>query len=429
MRFTAIALLSLAASLTLATLSFAQDSGPPALEPIRTVTIGENREFLVNGKPFLPIMSWAQSPKSFKLLRSVGMNSFAGRDGKEVLEAAKEVDGYVIMHFNDETKFAIGDSHLLGWIHRDEPDMPQKSQQIATPDQIEGAEENKGGAARKFEPKEPPAVTIERYEKIKQADKSRPVFLTFTGHFTPRITSHYGLEQKAELYPQYIKVADVVGFDIYPIYGHGRPGWLNRPADGVAELRELAGPGKPVYAWIETHKGSRWMTYEKQPDVLPVHTRYQVWGCLIQGATGIGYFTHAWRPVFKEFAPTAPMQAELARLNGQITQLAPAILAAPAKVEVSMTMSDELDCHFKATEHDKSLYIFAQNRDLGPNAENLGQFQPINPRGGKATFKVAGLKAGTKVEVVDEERAITAVDGGFNDDFAALAEHIYRIAQ
>jgi hypothetical protein len=409
-------------------LAQAQDNADTAdrlvtLEPIRTVTIGENREFIVNGKPFLPIMSWAQNRRNFPLLRQVGINTFCGSTGDGILDAAQAAGGYAIVHLND---YARADHpFMFAWIHRDEPDMPQRSEQAATPDAIEGAEG--GRPAARFEPKEPPAVTAERYRKIREADKTKPIFVTFTGHFTTQIRSHYTAEQQAELYPAYIKVTDVVGFDIYPIYGHGRPGWLNRPADAVAELGRLAGPRRPVYAWIEANKGSRWMTYEKQPDVLPKHTRFQVWGALINGATAYGYFTHAWQPTFKEFAPTPEMQAEMRRVNLQVTRLAPAILAAPARQKIAMDMEGELKGQFKATSHDGSLYIFAQNRDLGPNAENLGQFDPISPRGGKATFTVEGLKAGTQIEVIDENRTIVAEDGKFIDQFGPLAEHIYRI--
>jgi len=38
------------------------------LEPIRKLEIGKNREFVVNGKPFFPIMSWAQPKKNYAIL-------------------------------------------------------------------------------------------------------------------------------------------------------------------------------------------------------------------------------------------------------------------------------------------------------------------------------------------------------------------------
>jgi len=87
----------------------------------------------------------------------------------------------------------------------------------------------------------------------------------------------------------------------------------------------------------------------------------------------------------------------------------------------------DLACHFKATLSDGSVWIFAQNIDLGPGAEKLRQFDPIKPRAGKAAFAVEGLKAGTRIEVVDENRTLTAEAGKFADDFAVLAEHIYTI--
>ncbi|HEX8038130.1 MAG TPA: hypothetical protein VF490_03225, partial [Chryseosolibacter sp.] len=89
-------------------------------------------------------------------------------------------------------------------------------------------------------------------------------------------------------------------------------------------------------------------------------------------------------------------------------------------------LGDHLNCHFKATEHNGAVYIFAQNTDLGPGAENARQFDPIHPRNGVATFSVEKLKAGTRIEVVDEDRFLTAEAGAFTDAFAPLAEHIYR---
>jgi hypothetical protein len=247
--------------------------------------------------------------------------------------------------------------------------------------------------------------------------------MTLTGHFTKE-ESTYPDEFRKKIYPEYIKNPDVVGFDIYPIYGSGYAAHLNWVGSGVAQLRKFA-ENKPVYTWIETSKGSKWMSYELQPDVLPMHTRNEVWQAIINGATAVGYFTHAWRPEFKEFAPTDEMQKELARINEQITRLAPAILAKPAKEKIKMVLGDNLLCSFKATKYKGALYIFSENNDLGPDAEKAKQFTPIHPRTAKAIFTVPGLKAGTKIEVVDENRTITSTKGQFEDQFAPLAEHIY----
>ncbi len=261
------------------------------------------------------------------------------------------------------------------------------------------------------EPRTTPEALMAVYRRIREADTTRPVFVTFTSAFTKADSRSKGFRS---WYPRYMQAANVVGFDFYPIYGWNKPEWITRVADATGELVELAGE-RPVYAWIETHKGSRWITYSRQVDVEPRHTRAEVWMAIIRGATAIGYFTHAWRPEFTEFAPTEAMRTELERLNGQITRLAPAILAPKADAAVTMTLSGEPEGHFKATTHDGALWIFAQNLDRREAAE--------------ATFDVEGLPAGTAIEVVDEGRTLTAADGTFTDRFDPLAEHIYRIGR
>jgi hypothetical protein len=345
-------------------------------------------------------MSWAQDSKSYAKLQALGINTHCGDADAE---AAKTAGCYAVPGFG--RKKAESD-YILAYIFDDEPDMPK----------------GKGAEAK---PRQTTDTVNMRCAKIKAADPNRLLFMTFTGHFTKE-ESTYPEEVRNKLYPEYIKGADVAGFDIYPIYGSGYAAHLNWVGSGVSQLCKLVG-NRPVYTWIESSKGSKWMTYEKQPDVLPIHTRNEVWQAIINGATAIGYFTHAWRPEFKEFAPTEDMQKELLRINTQITRLAPAILAGPVKNKIGMTIENGLYCQFKATKNEGSVYIFALNSDLGPGAEKAKQFDPISPGTGKATFTVAGLKAGTKIEVIDEQRTITAGNGMFTDEFSPLAEHIYKM--
>ena len=374
-------------------------SAQTPLPPIKKVVIGENSEFLVNGKPFLPIMSWAQPPANYARLDALGFNTHAGNADPEV---ARQSGSYVVPGYKVEK---VANDNILGWIFDDEPDMPR-------------------GKGKDAQPRQQPDRVFEKAKEIKAADPGRLLFMTLTGHFTKE-QSTYPEEFRKNIYPQYIKGTDVVGFDIYPIYGSGYASHLDWVGKGVSQLRALGGV-RPVYAWIETSKGSKWMSYELQPDVLPVHTRNEVWQAIIRGATAIGYFTHAWFPEFKEFAATEEMQQELGRLNKQLTRLAPAILAAPAKKKIEMQLGENLNCHFKATESNGHVYIFAQNIDLGPGAEKARQFDPIHPRNGMAIFTIEKLKKGTKIEVVDEHRTITAENGKFTDAFEPLAEHIYR---
>jgi len=262
-------------------------------------------------------------------------------------------------------------------------------------------------------PRTTPEKLAEQFAAIKRADATCPVFVTFTAYFMDEFKK-FGDAERKRLYPAYVRSCDVCGFDVYPIYGWNKPEWIDYVAKGTGRLCEIAGPTRPVYAWIETCKGTKWVRYDQQTDVLPRHTRAEVWMAIVRGATAIGYFTHAWQPKFSEFNCTDEMQAELKRLNGQITRLAPAILAPPAKATIRMDLGERVACHSKATSHDGAVYVFAQSLALDG---------PVR----KARFAVGGLKAGTTIEVVDEKRAIVAADGAFADGFAPLQEHIYRI--
>ncbi len=505
--------------------------GAEALEPIKTVEVGANREIRVNGRPFFPIMSWLQKSERYGKLRGLNFNTFCGNwkvPAHTILKDAKAAGGYGVYSFDAAAK---GHPSLLAWIHGDEPDLPRTVYDAkvthgkglilnkSTPlermfdgvthswsvlDPLAAAEvtvelkrtvtvrslavwltvskglavakdvvfladgkevlkaalaakkgrqkldlakpatfrkltlrvasthpgKNEWGSVSEIEafdaagtnvllspprlvPRQTPEQLAADFRKIRDADGSRPVFVTFTAYFMKEFTK-YDEARRKKLYPALMRHCDVVGFDVYPIYGWNKPEWLPRVAEGVTQLRALAGEKRPLYAWIESCKGSQWISYDRQKDVLPRHTRAEVWMAIIRGATAIGYFTHAWKPTFTEFKCTEAMQAELKRLNGRITRLAPAILAPRARTKVHMDLGKSVACHIKATSRDGAVFLFAQSIELDGPAK-------------KANFVVEALKAGTKIEVIDEARTITAAPGAFTDDFAALQEHIYRI--
>jgi len=410
------------------------------LPPIMTVTVGRNRELLVNGKPFIPFKVWLQDPVHFPKLRAAGVNVCMGywwneetkrgqgdtRSMDEYARAVGDAGFYYIAPYMenqlDATRKVAAMDHLLAWIHNDEPDLPKT---ITDPET----------GKKRSVPRDTVEQTAARYRKVKALDAKHPVLMGLTANFMRSETRHYDQATKDKLYPQYVKHCDGVGFDTYPIFGWNRPDWLCKVGDGVSELGRYAGPDRLLSCTVETCKGSRWVSQENQLDVEPRHTRAEVWMALIRGATMISYFTHSWRPEpYTQFACTPEMVRELRRLNGQITRLTCAIVADPAKVKIEMHLRrpdsaaasrGDLACHFKATQLGAHTYIFAQNLDMNPGKDDRGR-ATIHPRTGNATFTVEGMKAGTKIEVVDEDRTITGSGGKFADEFAGLAEHIYR---
>ncbi len=260
-----------------------------------------------------------------------------------------------------------------------------------------------------------PAEVLKEYAELKAEDPSRPVFMTLTGYFLP-IFEKWSDRQCAALYPDYVKATDVVGYDIYPIYGWNKPEWLGLVHDGTAELRRLAGD-RPVYAWIETSRGGQWTgALENQKPVLPAHIRAEVWMALCRGATAIGYFTHIWKPEYKQFGVPPENVEAMKAINDQITRLAPIILSSPAKVKVAIQLDGQLKADIMARQYDGEIYLFAVNYDPQQKAR-------------QAVIEVEGLEAGAKIEVVDEDRVIEAAKGTFTDEFGPLAVHIYKIRQ
>lgn len=267
----------------------------------------------------------------------------------------------------------------------------------------------------RYEPRASPAQTLEEYRAIKAADPTKPVFMTLTGHFHPHF-KHWSDQQRTSLYPEYLEATDVVGYDIYPIYGWNKPEWIHLVYDATRLLAEKAG-SKPVYAWIETSKGGQWTgPLERQKDVTPAHIRAETWMAICGGATSIGYFTHVWKPSYHQFGVPAENRKALREINQQITRLAPAILGPEPEQSVTFGAADKTKLAAIAREHDGSLYIFAVNYD-----ERQVE--------AKATFVVESLAAETEIVAIDEDRTIRAQTGAFTDTFAPLAVHLYRIAQ
>jgi len=269
-------------------------------------------------------------------------------------------------------------------------------------------------APPRYEPRASPAETLKEYRQIKSADLTRPVFMTLTGYFHPHFEK-WSDQERASLYPEYIQAADVVGYDIYPIYGWNKPEWLYLVYDATGLLAEKAG-SRPVYAWIETSKGGQWTgPLERQADVTPAHIRAETWMAICGGATAIGYFTHVWKPSYQQFGVPEENRKALRSINEQITRLAPAILGEKPRQSVAISAADQAKLALMAREHEGDLYLFAVNYDQ----------RQVEA---KATITVESLPAGSEVVVIDEDRTIRSGAGSFTDTFAPLAVHLYRIA-
>ena len=341
-------------------------TAPPAAAP-HALTIGPRRALLLDGHPFVPVMEWLQCPSLFDAERALGIDVFMGRgcqntDTDEVSQTFRR-GGFSILPFDAAVAGAPG---LLAWRFADEPDlnhMPVSALTRATA---------RGHAAR----------------------PRRLTFVTLTaGFFAPT--------KRDVPSATYARAADVVGFDVYPVYGYCRPDLIAWEADATRALVAIARPGEPVYSWIEAASTSSQWCHGR--GVEPQELRAEAWMALVNGATAIGWFTHSWTPDYSQFRVAADVQAEMARTARQVTTLAPAIDGVPVHVGVQ-TSEGRVDATARTA--GGALYVFAVN---------------VSRTLVTATFTVPN---GTW-QVYEEGRTVTAVGGALSDSFAPLGVHVY----
>lgn len=336
---------------------------------------------------------WQTSPRDARTLegRRIGSNQTVGwhRYGETDLAAGRHV-----------LEIAVQDGRTLG-----KPD--QVGEDILFGADLFMLTTSRDDPETPFQviPRTPPEEIARRYATKGAADPSRPIYLNLTARFfEPQ------RQLPIEVYQGFCAATDIVGFDHYPIYGWGRPDRIHEIAQVTAALRDLAGDGKPVWAILETTNGSQWVREDMRPPT-PEEIRAEVWMAIINGATGIGYFPHAWKPTYSQCRIPEENQAELRRVNTQITELTPVILGDPVE-GVACESEGELPVDVTARKGEDGTYVFAVN---------------LLREERQAKFTVPGLAAGAEIEVLGEDRTLTADGNGFSDSFGELEVHLYRI--
>ncbi|MDF3056299.1 MAG: hypothetical protein K0R17_514 [Rariglobus sp.] len=349
---------------------------------------------------FFPLAVWVQSPSRAQAYRAAGINTYAGLwDGptEEQLTTLKQAGLFAICDQNAVGLRHLADPAIIAWMHGDEPNNAQ-----SLPD-------NKG-----YGPPIPPATIVASYARLRRADPSRPVLLNLGQGVAWDNWHGRGVRTRhPEDYPGYLKGCDIASFDIYPANAtHPEvAGKLHLVADGVTRLARWTDEQKPVWTCIET---TRFNNEGQKPT--PVQVRAEVWQALIAGARGLIYFVHQFKPVFREAAllDDAEMTATVTALNQQITALAP-VLNSPALRDAATVrvVNPSVPMAFTARRHDQAIHLFAAASRDGETA---------------ATFTVHGLTGEHRVEVLGENRTLTARDGVFTDRFTSWDVHLYRIS-
>ncbi|MGE4086302.1 MAG: hypothetical protein AB7H93_25225, partial [Vicinamibacterales bacterium] len=242
------------------------------------------------------------------------------------------------------------------------------------------------------------------------ADPSRPVFANFgQGVAWDRWHGRGIRTNRPEDYPEYVKAADIVSFDIYPV-GHPAPevaGRLEYVARGVRRLRGWARDGQAVWSVIGT---SRVLSADAKPT--PADVRAMVWMALVSGARGIVYFVHQLQPVFIEAALLSDpeMLAAVTAINRRIAQLAPALnspdIADAVRVEAAVPIAAVVRRSGGRT------FLFAVS---------------LRPQAGEAEFRLTLPERLRRARLLDEDRSLPVADGRFRDAFPRYGVHLYEL--
>ena len=351
------------------------------------------------GEEFFPIGVWVQNPMRAGQYKEAGFNLYVGLwrgPTEEQLALLRQAGVRVICHQNDVALRHLEDPTIVGWMHQDEPDNAQSL-----------------GAGKGWGPPVPPETVVQRYERMRATDPSRPVLLNLgqgvawdDWHGRGIRTNH------PEDYPDYVKGCDIASFDIYPVT-HSKPevsGKLWYVARGVERLTQWTKGKKTVWNCIEC---TRIKNPERKPT--PQQVRCEVWMALVHGSTGLIYFVHEWEPKFNESALLSDpeMRAAVTRINRQIGALAPVLNSPTIAAGATVAPADgDVPIATMVKQHGGATYLFAVAMREGRTRARL------------TARSVSGRR---RVEVLGEDRVLEANDGVFEDDFKPWDVHLYRI--
>ena len=356
------------------------------------VAIGKGRELVVKGKPIFPIMIFGEHPGRVDDAAAIGCNVIA----EGCFEKPDNVSAYSMLNVHDPALLAmpeaksygarfgvtwatettnkqfldalaakgmygifgadaraLGHPALLGWIHVDAPDeVCARAVAIIQAKGLSGKGRNEletfspasfvmrqargdgGGSVVSPELKDMPddlLLVQPAYQWMKKMDAARPTFLTVGEAFFKAAA-----EGKKDLCQSYLKNCEAVGCKVP----------LAKVGESVAKLRELAGPNKLVYAWIETGapqaapsattKSSTTKAAPAAPaataqTIKPEEIRAAVIAAIKNGATGIGY--RGFEGLRLDVKPDPAILAELKKINDGVTAHAAELLADPSKAE------------------------------------------------------------------------------------------------
>jgi hypothetical protein len=266
-----------------------------------------------------------------------------------------------------------------------------------------------------YAPTRPPEVCKAAFERMRQRDPNALTWIILTGQFHKNYN-----KLPLTLYDEYLRHADIVAFDHYPVTGWNKPRRLPEVGSMTRQLRRMARPNQPVWTIVEASDQELPWTAPETRGPTAAEVRAEAWMSIAAGARGIGYFTISFGrgKQFKWHHLAEDVKTEIRRTNGELQELAAPIVLGDTTKKLAVT-GDECDDPAAEghavlairKEHEGAVWIIAVNTTR----------QPARPR-----FAMEEAPPGN-VRVWKENRLIGQENGTFVDELAPLAVRVYVV--
>ena len=325
----------------------------------------------LHGKPFFPVMLIDQcTTEDAAHARSLGINLILN----EHCDGVSPERQLAMMNQRPLTVLEAASSHvrgngLVGWTYPDEP-------------------ENNNWTPQRLR---------DEFSVRRASPDGLVSFVTTGGGFFRAPFRDSRVDRSA--YREYAQLADVAGFDLYPL-GHCQKD-LASVYDAQRQFELIAGQ-MPTFQWIET--GPIKPEYCGGFAMTPQELKAEAWLAVAGGARGIGFFTHTWSPDHKSFDVRPDIERAIKLTTGLMSAVSPGLLGITASSGVNSSAIKIL-----ARRDGKRTYVFAVNTYRAPVV---------------AQIHVPRLANGTAA-VFGERRTVSVGNARFNDRFSPLGVHVY----
>ena len=417
----------------LTAISAAANAVPPAerVDPYAAYRAGPSHSKapgIAQGADFFPIAVWLQDAKYARRYKQAGINLYIhqwkGPTAKQLI-TLKAAGMPLICHMNEVALADIknGDSIIVGWMHGDEPDNAKLYRHPTAPisgtwagrkelpvdawgDKLTSSQRKSVSAKKgKYGPPFSPSMMIADYKKIRAMDPTRPIMLNLGQGVAWADWNGRGVRKgKQEDYVDYVRGADIVSYDIYPI-GHSHKAVAGKQeyvSLGVKNLRKWTRDKKPLWTFVECTQISN---PDSRTKITPRQMRQLIWMSITAGSKGVLYFCHQFQP--KPVNPKAllddpAMLSMAAKVNTNIQSIAAVLNSSSVERVVTVTGGNDVLCMVKryknnyyvflASESGKAHKITLQLKWVDPVGKLTPLFDenlaPIQPEDGKCMIKL-----------------------------------------